>query len=322
MPRVIDFTRGNETDWNEVRLPSPVYGEREIRLEEIEAIAQAFDGPVSGFEPQFTTYGKGVSLEASGEIFDRAHAWLSENATGPWSWTEHWTNHGHHLDVAIFVERQLDRAAFFMAHGDVFSYRPPEPYALNRLAVTRGVLPPLTAKESFLVWCREHAGFRFLDAGDLGPDHMRVVFDHAGLEAEFVELWGDRISVENRDGVRIYAGASDGRNWRDNPSAWLGTNAAIGSPAGGNTPEGYQWSIVARFDDVADALRRDWGHVFQAEEGERTFWAPDYPSAPDRELPADFTAYLEGHADAYEAPHLPVGLAAFRSANASSAPRP
>jgi hypothetical protein len=79
---------------------------------------------------------------------------------------------------------------------------------------------------------------------------------------------------------------------------------------------------VTRFDDVAEALRRDWGHVFQADEGELTFEAADYPSPPAREIPADFTAYLAGEAETYEAPHLPAGLAAFRQEATSSAPRP
>jgi hypothetical protein len=322
MPRVIDFTSGNETDWNEVRLPSPVYGGREIRAEELDAIVQAFDGPVVGFEPQFSTYGMSVSREASGEIFDRAHAWLSENATGPWSWMEHWTNHGHHIDVAVFVEREPDRIAFFKAHGNVFSYRPPEHHALERLAVVRGVLPKPTAQESFGVWCHEHAGFRYLPAEDLGPDHMRVVFDHPGLEADFLKRWGDRFSAEERDGERVHAGAAGGRSWRDSPSVWLSANAAVGSPAGGNTPEGYQWSIVTRYDDVAEALRRDWGHVFQGDESGRTFRTPDYPLPPARELPADFAAYLGGDAETYEAPHLPSGLAAFRTADVASPASP
>lgn len=324
MPRVIDFTRGNETDWNEVRLHSPVYGAREIQADEIEAIARAFDGPVTGFEPQFSTYGMSVSREASAEIFDRVHTWLAENATGPWGWTEHWTNHGHHLDVAVYVERDRDRIAFFHAHGNVFSYRPPEHHALERLAVARGVLPAPTAKDSFSVWCREHAGFRFLDADDLGSDHMRVSFDHPGLEAEFLQRWSGSFAVEERNGGRAYTGPANGSSWRDSPSVWLHTKAAVGSPAGGHTRDGYRWSVVTRFDDVAEALRRDWGHVFQADEGELTFEAADYPSPPAREIPADFTAYLAGEAETYEAPHLPAGLAAFRIGDVASpaAPRP
>lgn len=321
MPRVIDFTKGNETDWNEVRLPSPVYGEREIRMEEFDALVKAFDGPVSGFNPQFSTYGKGVATKASAADFDAAHAWLSANATGPWNWTEQWTNHGHHLDVYVYVERRTDQAAFAEAHSEIFGYRPDE-RPLGALAVVRGALPALTAEESFYVWSRQHAGYRYLAADDLGDDGMRVVFDHAGLEAEFVAKWGADFAVEDREEGRAYVGSLKGTNWRNSPSVWLERNAAIGSMAGGNTPRGYMWSVVARFDDVAAALQRDWGHVFQTDEGGRTFEAENYPATPEREVPADFTAYIEGRAETYEAPYLHELLKPFRTEPAASSPRP
>ena len=322
MPRVIDFTKGNETDWNEVRLPSPVYGEREIRMEEFDALVKAFDAPVTGFNPQFSTYGKGIATKSSSKAFDAAHAWLSANATGPWSWTEHWTNHGHHLDIAVYVERRTDQIAFDEAHSDLFGYRPVENHALDSLAVARGVLPAFTAKESFRVWSREHAGFRYLPADDLGEDGMRVVFDHAGLEAEFVEKWGASFLLEKGDDGVAFVGSLKGTNWRNTPSVWLERNAALGNLAGGNTPEGYRWSVVARFDDVAEALQRDWGHVFETDEGGRTFQAADYPSPPSREIPADFLAWIEGRTETYEAPYLHEVLKPFRAEPSSSSPRP
>lgn len=321
MPRVIDFTQGNETDWNEVRLPSPVYGEREIRMEEFDALVKAFDAPVSGFNPQFSTYGKGVATEASAADFDAAHAWLSAHATGPWNWTEQWTNHGHHLDVYVYVERKTDQIAFAEAHSDLFGYRP-EDQSIGSLAVTRGVLPVLTAKESFYVWSREHAGYRYLSADDLGEDGMRVVFDHAGLEAQFVEKWGAGFVVEDREEGRAYAGSLKGTNWRNSPSVWLESNAAVSTIAGGNTPRGYRWSVIARFDDVGEALQRDWGHVFGTDEGGRTFEAEHYPSTPTREIPDDFLAYIEGRAHTYEAPYLHELLKPFRAEAPSSSPRP
>lgn len=320
MPRVIDFTKGNETDWNEVRLPSPVYGDREIRMEEYDALVKAFDAPVSGFNPQFSTYGQGVDTRTSAENFDAAHAWLSANATGPWSWAEHWTNHGHHLDVAVYVERRTDQVAFAEAHAELFKYRPNEPRDLAVLAVTRGVLPALTAKESFYVWSREHVGFRHLPADD--PDGMRIVFDHPGLEARFVEKWGaDFVVTEGEEG-RVHAGSAKGADWRNSPSIWLDRNAALSSVAGGNTPRGYRYTLVARFDDVAEALQRDWGHVFTTDEGGRDFEAEDYPSTPTREIPEDFLAYVEGRSDTYEAPHLHELLEPFRAEPTSSSPRP
>lgn len=51
MPRVIDFSHGNQTEWSENRLPEPVYGEQEIRSEELIALSEAFNSPVTGFTP-------------------------------------------------------------------------------------------------------------------------------------------------------------------------------------------------------------------------------------------------------------------------------
>lgn len=310
MPRVIDFDKGNETDWNEVRLPEPHYGDKEIRNEELDAMVEAFKDLVGGFEPQFSTYGKKIDHGDRQRLFDAAHAWLSENATGPWRWSESWGNHGHHLDVHVYVERVPDQMAFASAHEAMFSYRPAEDLA--RLAVERGALPPLTSMESFYVWTKEHVGFEFLKAEDLGERGMRVTFSHDGLEQAFKARWADSFVQREVEGRSVYEGSEKGLRWDQSPSIWLTNHSPIGNISGGNGPDGYKWSVVARFEDVADALARDWGHAFKAGEDGRTFWAESYPFPPKRDIPADFRAYIEGERDDYEAPHLPESLKAFR----------
>lgn len=314
MPRVIDFKTGNETEWNETRLPNaPLYGKLEITSQEIEAISRALNSPVMGFEPQFSTYGKSISAPESGAKFDAAHSWLSANATGPWLWTEYWSNHGHHLDIAIFVERMSDQLAFAGAHADLFDYRAPEEYALAQLAVCRGVLAPLTALESFSTWSTEHSGFNILPSDDLGGDGLRLVFSHEGLEADFARAFSSRFAVRNDNGRRVYEGNVPRNSWRDSPVVWLSSNAAVGSISGGHTQGEYKYSVVTRYDDTAAALTRDWGHIFRAEDGERTFWATKYPYPPTRTVPPDFMAYLTGDRDTYEAPHLAEELKVFRA---------
>ena len=309
MPRVIDFTQGNETDWNEVRLPAPVLGTREISDEEIGAIADAMNDLVGGFEPQFSTYGKTVPQGREAEVYDAAHAWLSANTTGPWHWTEHWTNHGHHIDVAVYIERVPDQLAFAAAFQDLFGYRPAGEHTLQKLAVERGVLPPLTSKESFLKWSREHQGFEYLPYADLGEHGMRIAFSHPEIEAKFAERFGSRFTVEESEGRRAYAGSTAGTTRRDGPSAWLNEHSALGNM---RSPGDGTWEMEVRYDDVAQALQRDWGHVFQPGEDGRMFRASDYPSSAPRELPSDFRAYIEGEADGYEAPYLPDELKAYR----------
>ena len=316
MPRVIDFDKGNETDWNEVRLPEPRHGDKEIRREELDAMVDAFQDLVAGFEPQFSTYGKTIERADRQRIFDAAHAWLSENATGPWRWSENWSNHGHHLDVHVYVERVPDQKAFAAAHPGIFDYRPNED--ISRLAVDRGVLPRLTATESFSVWTRENMGFAFLKADDLGKHGMRVTFSHPQIEQAFKAKWAHSFTAREIDGKTVYEGSDEGLRWDQTASIWLDRNACVGNMSGGNTPEGYRYSVVARYEDVAEALARDWGHVFKADEGGRTFWAEDYPRTPDREIPADFRAYVEGEREDYDAPHLPEELKPFREAASSS----
>lgn len=320
MPRVLDFTKGNESDWNEVRLPAPVYGTHEITGEEMDVLARAHNDLVSGFSPQFSTYGM-VEQAEKARVMDAAHAWLSEHATGPWQWTEHWTNHGHHIDVAVFIERHTDQRAFAEAHSAVFKYRPDEEYALLQTAGTRGVLPRLTAKESFSVWTRENVGYDFLPTDGLDEEACRVVFTHPALEAKFVERWGAEFRRETEDG-HVYLGSLKGRSWRDSPAIWLDANGAIGSMSGGNSPEGYLWKVAVRFDDTAEALLRDWGHVFEARGDGSEFVTKDYPGLPNRQIPADYLAYLRGEAEAYEAPHLHESIRAFQEANQPAAPGP
>lgn len=321
MPRSIDFTKENLSEWGEARLPEDVYGEREITSEEFAAHVVAFDGPVSGFSPQFSTYGMPDATDRA-TTFDVAHAWLSGYSTGPWHWTEHWTNHGHHLDVAVYVERKSDRQRFASAFPEIFKEVPEEDVDVARLAVARGVLPKLTSAESFSIWCREKMGFAFLPSDDLGEKGLRVTFGHAGLEEEFVARFGDRFAVEDVHGRRSYAGVEKG-HWRDGASAWLSGNAVVGNVRGGPDKDGvYRYKVDVRYPDVAEAMARDWGHVFSAESDGTTFSGVTYPTTPEREIPADFLAYLEGTADEYDAPHLPEELKPFARQAASPAPRP
>lgn len=306
MPRTIDFSHGNESEWAENRLPEPVYGEREIRDEELKALSSAFDSPVSGFTPQFSTYGRSINLRDRPELPGIAHSWLSENATGPWLWHEYWSNHGHSLDIGVYIERKPDQERFNAAFGDDFSFLEPSEFDLGCLAVNRGVLPPLTALESFSKWGAEHAGFNWLPADDLGARGMRVAFDHAGLEEEFLARWGDQVTVREGDQGRVYEANLEGVFWRNDPGLWLGSNAAVGSIAGRAPAPGqpYKWVVETRFDDVAEALQRDWGHFFTADASGRVFIADVYPRIPERELPDDFLAYLRGEVEDFATPHL------------------
>ncbi|CAH1689552.1 conserved hypothetical protein [Hyphomicrobiales bacterium] len=306
MPRVIDFSHRNQTEWSESRLPEPVYGEREIRPEELIALSEAFNSPVTGFTPQFSTYGRSIDLRSRAELPDDAHKFLSENMTGPWLWSEHWANHGHSLDLAVYIERRPDQERFLAAFGETFGFTEPSSFDLGCLAVNRGVLPPLTALESFSKWGTKHSGFRWLPAEDIGPRGMRVAFDHAGLEAEFVARWGDRMIVRETDEGRLYEADLTGTSWRDDPSGWLGANSAVGSIAGRSSIPGepYKWVVETRFADVAAALKRDWGHFFKPDATGLIFSADEYPRIPERVVPDDFLAYLRGEAEDFAAPHL------------------
>lgn len=319
MPRVIDFSHGNQSEWSESRLPEPIYGEREIRAEELVALSEALSGPVTGFTPQFSTYGRSINLLARPDFADEAHAWLSENATSPWRWSEIWSNHGHSLDLAVYIERKPDQERFRAAFGETFDFTEPSSWDVGCLAVNRGVLPPLTAQESFSKWGIEHAGFRWLPADDIGERGIRVAFDHAGLEAEFAARWGERMIVRDTDEGRVYETDLAGISWRDDPGVWLGANAAVGSVSRRSAAPGelYKWVVETRFDDVAEALVRDWGHFFSADASGRVFSAAEYPRVPERAVPEDFLAYLRGDAEDFAAPHLsalsaagPVGPAA------------
>ncbi len=306
MPRVIDFSHGNQTEWSESRLPEPVHGEREIRAEELEALSEALNSPVTGFMPQFSTYGRSFDLSAQPDLPDAAHKWLSENATGPWLWSEIWANHGHSLDLTVYIERKPDQERFLAEFGGSFGFTEASAWDLGCLAVNRGVLPPLTALESFSKWGTEHAGFRWLPADDIGRRGMRVAFDHDGLEAEFVARWGDQMIVRETENGRVYEANLAGRSWRDDPSGWLGANPAVGSIGGRSSVPGepYKWVVETRFDDVAAALQRDWGHFFTADASGRVFSADEYPRIPERDLPEDFLAYLRGEAEDFAAPYL------------------
>lgn len=322
MPRVIDFSKPNKSDWDEARLAeAPVYGENEIRSEEIKALSVAFNAPVSGFTPQFSTYGRTGPRGENVAKFEAAHKWLSENTTGPWNWTETWSNHGHSLQVYVYVERVPDQVAFAEVFQDIFDYRATEEHELGNLAVNRGALPVLTAKESFSKWTTEYCGFNFLPAEDIGERGVRIAFTHAGLEAEFAEKVGQHFTVAERDGQRVYEANLEGFAWHNSPDAWLSSNAAVSGVSGDKGPDGYKWSIDVRFEDVGEALLRDWGHAFERKEGTLTFQTKDYPSTPERKIPEDFLAYIRGDRDDFEAPHLPETVKALRE-EAAGAPSP
>jgi hypothetical protein len=314
VPRVIDFSTGNESEWGETRIAdAPVYGTGEITAEEINAISKSLDDLVMGFEPQFSTYGKSISVTERGAAYEAAHAWLSANASGPWRWSELWTNHGHHLDIAVFVERLTDQLAFGAAQGHLFQYRAPENSAFAHLAVSRGVLPRLTTLESFTRWTRENSGFDILPADDLGDNGLRVTFSHAHLESEFDHAFGARFTIREDGGRRVYEGVFPRNNWRDSPVVWLSANSAVSSISANSKSGTYKYSVVAKYDDTAAALSRDWGHVFKPGEDQRHFSSEDYPYPPTRNVPADFMAYLTGDRETYEAPYLAEDLKAFRS---------
>lgn len=308
MPRVIDFSQRNQTEWDESRLPEPVYGEREIRPEELSALSEAFNSPVTGFTPQFSTYGRSIDLRSRAGLPDEIHKWLDENMTGPWLWNELWVNHGHSLDLAVYIERKPDQERFLAAFEETFGFTEPSPWDIGCLAVNRGVLPPLTTLESFSKWGTAHAGYRWLPADDIGPRGMRVAFDHPGLEAEFIARCGDRVRMRETEDGRVYEADLAGISWRDDPGVWLGANPAVSSISGRSSVPGepYKWVVETRFDDVAAALQRDWGHFFKADASGRVFSADDYPRLPERPVPEDFLAYLRGETDDFAAPYLPA----------------
>lgn len=319
MPRRIDLTERNATDWEEALLPVPVYGEREITDGEIEALADAFKRPVEAFWPQFTTSGVSNPRDCT-DGMAAAHAWLSEHATGPWLWHERWGNHGHSLDVHVYVERLTDQASFAKAHSRLFRYRPDEPGAHLRLAVVRGALPDLTARESFNRWTDENRGFEYLPYKDLGEHGVRVAIGHPAIEAGFRDAFGDRFRPDTYEGRACYVGSTEGMSWRDGPTRWLSGHAAVGDMSGGPGRDGgYVVSIKARYPDTIEALRRDWGHHFTLAADGTTFEASDFPKVPQRVVPEDFAAYLAGERDDHEAPHLPVAVVDFRAGSASPA---
>jgi hypothetical protein len=315
MRRIIDIVWPDRNSRRGATRDRLVYGTGEVRQEEIEA------APEGAFAPQIMTFGKLGVIQprpVTGDLLDRAHAWLSEKATGPWRWWEYRTADGRHVDVEIFLEREPDQAAFLDMYGEgVFVHRPPKPDALENLAVARGVLAKLTGKESPVVWCAEHKGYS-LEQGenDLRRKLHLVYFDHPDLEAKYVSCFGDEHQITDRNGLRCYI------DFTMDTCIWLQWNAATKNPWPGSTPEGRGWHVEFRLDDVAEAFKRDWGHVFTACPGDRFFWTTQDLSPRARELPVDFADYLRGAADTYEAPYLTGEVAVPRMDEASSAPRP
>ncbi len=228
MPRRIDYRRGNAVEWDQVDLDEPVYGEGEMREAEIARLS-AVGKDLADFYPQFSTYGRPDPADRTAAM-DGAHGWLSTNATGPWAWTEDWSNHGHHVDTCVYVERVTDQERFAVAFPDLFRYRPCQERDLRGIAVLRGALPAATSKESFILWCREHAGFEIvgLEGMEDGSTRQRVVVSHPLLREEFVARWG----ASCRSDGEGFVVEPSGRTRGNDPVVWLVMNAAIGGVGG------------------------------------------------------------------------------------------
>ncbi len=233
MPRRLDYTRGNATEWDETTLPEPVYGEREITEGEYRALAEART-VVDGFWPQFSTYGGASPADRAGAM-DAAHAWLSDNATGPWSWHESWSNHGHAIDTHVYVEREPDQRAFLAVHGDTFRFVAPTPHELRKTALLRGVITPYTARESFHVWCYAHAGFIVSQDG-AAPLACCISFDIPAMEDRFAQAFGGAFEAHVDGQGASYVGRRDATGNGVPLTVWLDRNSGVGEPVGQADP--------------------------------------------------------------------------------------
>jgi len=308
MPRQIDFIQGNTTEYNEVRLPEPRYGRNEIS-----SIDEFLTGFHLGYRytPQF--YANRNADENWPRRMIEAHEWLSQHSTGPWFWNEGWSNHGHSLGVVLYIERLPDQKAFNEKFGNVFEYYPNDEKNLELVAILKGSVPPYTAQESLLVWKNEHRGYELDEVdGSVEPRIVRLTFTIPAMQEKFVADWGHVFKLDGRPNSFVGPWCSGTRQTVGDPlkylGRWLDENDSTGNESGDS--EGHR--IEVRYPETIAAFQKDWGHIWHlaSQSGERAiFAAPLQPfphTLPDRSIPDDFRAYINGEREDYVAPYVGV----------------
>jgi hypothetical protein len=304
MPRSIDFSVLQYSEWSEVRLQAPIHGDFEMTDEERNRL---FDmAPRCSFHPQFT-FERPYEINRDAEtpssvvcVGDAAHAWLSLNRTGPWYWSEEWINHGHSLLASVFIERLCDQEAFFKKFQTMCTYNPNDAEKLDQLAVLRGVLPNLSANESVHAWEEENRGFKLepLDASD-----YILKFTIPELEIKFNEKWGHLFKKIDINGEQnSYMGSRTGT---EDARWWLFNDASVSSFNGFVTEDSGEVAIrcIVRYPQAIQAFTNDLEALITRDEGSGTFILRA-SRIPPRDIPADFMAYLRGEREDYERPHL------------------
>ncbi len=262
MPRSFDYEAdGNKTDWEEVRLAEPRYGRYEITIEDVNALTAATGTLGYSFSPQFSTHGKPYP-ENRAEAMDAAHAWLSENMTGPWFWHENWTNHGHHIETYIYIERETDQRFFLENFAHQFTFHQASPHQLYEQAVLRGALPLPNAEEHFRVWEDKNSGYILEDIdAEAKPQIIRMSFTIPAIEQRFLADWGDVFKRDDSTSPPSYVGpwiVGPGYGQRDF-GVWLSRHSATGEM---QYAKG-QWTLQARHLETALALAKAWGHMWE-----------------------------------------------------------
>lgn len=125
MPRIYDY-QNEDPKAREVaylawdafpRHADPVYGRGEIELSDLNC---DIEWPSAWIRPSFSRTNADNAIY-SNEANDCIHAWLSEHSTGRWHWREESVNHGHSVDIGVWIEEEVDREAFAVEWGDVFT---------------------------------------------------------------------------------------------------------------------------------------------------------------------------------------------------------
>lgn len=189
MPRLYDYTKSSAGA--DVRIAQPHFGANEIEHAQLAKEHEIYP-PGFGRHYQFSAGWK-LPIEDFEAQMDEVFEWLSENNTGPWSWTEQWVNHGNSLHVFLHVERSSDQEVLNKTWGHLFKYSPDRDHELDTLAVLTGVLPP---KRSLTQYLMEHGlqrDMNFFEKDEDGVDQRKTLIaaDTPEKAALFQKDWGD-----------------------------------------------------------------------------------------------------------------------------------
>lgn len=307
MPRLLNFSVPQLSQDSEVRLDAPIHGVFEITEEERNRLFAM--APHCNFHSQFCFEGPQNQYSEAKDstsvvcIGDAAHAWLSENTTGPWYWSEDWNNHGHSLQANLFIERLSDQKAFLEKFQTSCRYTPNDAEQLDELAVLRGVLPNLSVNESLLAWIEANRGFKL---EQLGASDWSLTFTISELQLTFDAEWGHLFTKHIIEGQpNTYVGPMPDEPNRGKLLWWLIQDHGVTFFSGfvKEASGKVAFSETVRYPSVIEAFKKDLRELITRDEGNGTFILHAL-QIPPRKIPDDFMAYLQGDREDYESPHL------------------